>query len=64
MIVNNRSNPRRIANTIIAGKDTSITNDNAAPTNNPITKVNAVNNIVATINKQFFFLLHFSSLLS
>ena len=49
---------------MIAGKDSSTINAKAAPINNPITNVNAVSKIIATIPKQFFFLLHLSSLFS
>ena len=58
------NNPNTTARTITAGKDRSITTAKAAPISNPNTKANAVNNIIATIPKQFFFLAHFSSLLS
>lgn len=62
--VNNRSNPKITAKTIIAGNAPSIVADNAAPINKPITIEKAVNNIIATISKQFLFLEHLSSLLS
>lgn len=55
MIVNNNSNPNITAKTITAGKDTSTNKLVNAPTNNPITKENAVNKIVAIIPKQFLF---------
>ena len=52
------------AKTIIAANAPSIALAIAAPIINPITKVNAASNIIVTIPKQFFLLLHFSSLLS
>ena len=58
------NNPNITAKTIIAGNDNKITNASAAPIIKPITKTNAVNNIIAIIPKQFLFLAHFSSLLS
>lgn len=53
-----------MARTITAGNDRSIAIAKAAPISNPITKTNAVNNIIATIPRQFLLFSHFSSLLS
>ncbi len=52
-----------IARTITAGNAIKIAIANAAPINNPITKVNAKANIIVTMPKHFL-LLHFSSFLS
>lgn len=61
---NIKSNNSTTANTIIAGKAAIITVAKAAPTNNPITKENAVNKITKIIHKHIIFLEHFSNLLS
>lgn len=58
------NNPNITAKTIIAGNAANITAANAAPIINPITSANAVNNMIATIPKQFLLFAHFSSLLS
>ena len=63
MIVSISKSPKITANTIIAANAPSIVADIAAPINNPSTRANAANNIIATITKHFL-LGHFSSLLS
>ena len=63
-MVKTNNNPNTTARTITAGNAASIAAATAAPIINPITKANAANNIIATIPKQFLFLVHFSSLLS
>lgn len=64
MIVKINNSPNIIAKTITAGNDNNITIAKAAPIINPITKINAVNNMIAIMPKQFLFFVHFSSLLS
>lgn len=49
---------------MIAGNATIIAAAKAAPIINPITKINAVNSMIATIPRQFLLFAHFSSLLS
>ena len=64
MIVSISNSPNITAKTITAGNAARIATANAAPIINPRTKANAVNNIIATIHKQFLFFVHFSGLLS
>ena len=61
---NINNNPRITANTITAGNAANIAALTAAPIISPITTANDTNSIVATIPRQFFLLLHLSSLLS
>ena len=49
---------------MIAGNAAIIAAAKAAPIIKPMTTANAVNNMIATIPRQFLFFAHFSSLLS